>query len=219
MQHGVLRLRLGLPVLPQGLLCEGYSCRQNLDTKGYHRLTCMRTGRTHWRHAHALSGWHRVFEEAGYSVRVEHSMRHECLTDSNLRMDLVALPRIRGLGARRGCTLFCDLILASPLTGDGGPRPGCAGRPVPLFERHFAGNAIYTRTRLQSLVANSWYLAAKRSGADLPMLPCLSTSLLGLKHGGRPSPSKECTAGLCQSLVGPRRYQYPACRRGFTLLP
>ena len=39
-------------------------------------------------------------------------------------MDLVAAPGLRGVGARRGATLFCDMTVASPVSGDGVPRSG-----------------------------------------------------------------------------------------------
>ena len=101
----------GLPFLSRGLCCEGRTCGRVFDTRGYHRLNCTRTGRTHWRHAHAMTRWYRVLEEAGYSVHAERSLRYDGLTDNSQRMDLVALPRVRGLGAQQLCTLHCDLVM------------------------------------------------------------------------------------------------------------
>ena len=69
--------RLGLPVLPLLDACEG--CGTLLDEFGYHRATCMRTGRVHARHRHLVQAWRRVLTEAGVSVpdrNVERLLRH-----------------------------------------------------------------------------------------------------------------------------------------------
>ena len=123
----VLR-RLGLPVAAFRAPCEG--CGRELDAEGFHRTTCMRTGRVHARHKVLVTTWRRVFREAGHNIpdrNVEHLM---CTThirrsaDDARRMDLVTpgLPGVFG-----GAPLFMDATCVSPLTGEGRPKPRAAG--------------------------------------------------------------------------------------------
>ena len=87
----------------------------------------MRTGRVHGRHTAALKPWNQVLREAGYRVHLERRLTNTHLAvhpHDQRRMDLVAAPGSRGLGARRGQALFCDVTVVSPLTRNGAPAPG-----------------------------------------------------------------------------------------------
>ena len=50
LHRGAVLRRLGLPIETTGDVCEGTGCNQVLDDMGYHRTTCMRTGRVQTRH-------------------------------------------------------------------------------------------------------------------------------------------------------------------------
>ena len=50
-------------------------------------------------------------------------------------MDLVAAPGSRGLGARRGQALFCDVTVVSPLTRNGAPAAGARTRDGAALQR------------------------------------------------------------------------------------
>ena len=131
MAQCLLRRRLGLPILAGGDICEATTCQRPLDAFGHHRTACMRTGRVHARHSTAISPWRQVLNEAGYRVHTERLIRNTHLAvhhDDQRRMDLVAAPGARGLGARRGVCLFCDLTIVSPLRQDGHSGRGSARR-------------------------------------------------------------------------------------------
>ena len=59
--------RIGFPVLPMSMICEG--CSVAIDAHGFHRSTCMRTGRVHARHRILLMTWVRILREAGLTIR------------------------------------------------------------------------------------------------------------------------------------------------------
>ena len=61
-----LMRRLGLPVAATADFCEG--CNAVLDDMGFHRTTCMRTGRVQTRHTFLIKEWRRVFREAGINI-------------------------------------------------------------------------------------------------------------------------------------------------------
>eukprot|EP00973_Karenia_brevis_P008072 1093640-Karenia_brevis.AAC.1 len=46
--------------------------------------------------------------------------------DDRRRMDLVAAPGVRSVGARRGVALFGDVTVVSPISRAGAARPGAA---------------------------------------------------------------------------------------------
>ena len=77
-----MRFRLGMSVPREpALRCEG--CRQLLDSKGYHRVTCGRTARLHVRHRGLVNAWRQVFLEAGGQVpkrNVERLLRDTTVT-------------------------------------------------------------------------------------------------------------------------------------------
>ena len=106
-----MRFRLGLhaPREP-ALRCEG--CRQTLDPRGYHRITCNRTARLHSRHRGLVSAWRQVFIEAGGAVprrNVERLLRDTAVivpADDARRLDLV----VAGLASCRGLSLLCDVF-------------------------------------------------------------------------------------------------------------
>ena len=77
-----------------------------------------------------MAAWYRVLVEVGYSLHAKRSLIYDGLRDKFQRMDLVALPRLRGLCSMRGRTLHCD---RSHLTGDGYARASCANRPGVKF--------------------------------------------------------------------------------------
>ena len=121
----LLRRRLGLPIMAESEQCEGSTCRAALDAFGHHRSACTRTGRIHGRHAAALCPWRQVLCEAGYRVRSERLLRDTHIqTDARdqRRMDLVAAPGSRGLGARRGVALFADVTIVGVHTKRGEAR-------------------------------------------------------------------------------------------------
>ena len=116
--------RINLPVLADATRCEG--CNRPIDMHGYHRSTCMRTGRVHARHRTLLETWVRVLREGGASIRiggrnphVERLIRNTFLRsspDDDRRMDIV----VSGLSDVMGGTpLFIDVTCVSPLTGNG----------------------------------------------------------------------------------------------------
>ena len=85
-------------------------------------------------------------------------------TDRGLRMNLVAIPRVRGLGAQRGRTLYCDFTLASPFTGTGEARSGTAhpARRTLRVAIRRKGN-LYAEISLKGAVVSSLSLLAKPS--------------------------------------------------------
>ena len=119
--------RLGLPMQCVEDACEG--CGIPLDEMGYHRLTCMRTGRVQCRHKHIIKGWRRIFREAGVNIpdrNVERTLgtTHIRRSPQDLRrMDLIC----EGIdGVFGGAPLFMDATLVSPLHGNGTPMPRSA---------------------------------------------------------------------------------------------
>lgn len=87
-------------------------------------------------------------EEAGYSVRSERLLRNTHLptrpTDQR-RMDLVAAPGPRSVGAQHGVPLFADITVVSVHTCSGQARPASAtidgaaiGRAVTAKRRKYA---------------------------------------------------------------------------------
>ena len=58
--------RLGLPVSTNADNCEG--CSRSLDSYGWHRTTCMRSGRVQLRHKPLIKIWIRIFREAGVNI-------------------------------------------------------------------------------------------------------------------------------------------------------
>ena len=67
--------------------------------------------------------------EAGYRVRPERLLRDTHLPTAptdNRRMDLVAAPGARAVGARRGVPLFADITVVSVQTRTGEVRPGAS---------------------------------------------------------------------------------------------
>ena len=125
----LLRRRLGLPIAAEVEVCEGARCRALLDPCGHHRSACTRTGRIHGRHAAASQPWRQILSEAGYRVRSERLLRDTHLRtrpDDQRRMDIVAAPGARAVGARRGVPLFGDVTVVSVHTCEGAPRPSAA---------------------------------------------------------------------------------------------
>ena len=122
-----LRLRLGLRIPRQdaSVFCEGCNCR--LDDFGYHRLTCMRTGRVHARHFTLVRAWRQVLVEAGAFIprrNIERMLRNTSMpvpADDARRVDLVA----PGTGVAGVLPLFCDVTCVSPVTGNGLASGGC----------------------------------------------------------------------------------------------
>ena len=141
----LLRWRLGLPISPEADLCEGGTCQAPLDALGRHRAACTRTGRIHGRHAAALQPWRQVLTEAGYRTRSERLLRDTHLltgpTD-NRRMDLVAAPGARAVGARRGVPLFADVTVVSVHTRNGDARPAAASHDGAVVQQ-----AVVTKRR------------------------------------------------------------------------
>ena len=120
----LVRRRLGLPIAVEREQCEARTCRAELDPNGHHRASCTRTGRIHGRHAAAIAPWRQVLHEAGYRTRTERMLRDTHLpTDprDQRRMDLVASPGTRSVGARRGVPLFADVTVVSVHTQAGHP--------------------------------------------------------------------------------------------------
>ena len=67
--------------------------------------------------------------EAGYRVRPERLLRDIHVPTNptdNRRMDLVAAPGARAVGARRGVPIFADVTVVSVHTRTGAARPGAA---------------------------------------------------------------------------------------------
>ena len=122
----LLRRRLGLPVLVEAEVCEARTCQRVLDPLGHHPAACMRTGRIHARHAATIGPWKRVLSEAGYRPRIERLIRDtHIVTDprDQRRMDIVASPGARSLGARGGVALFGDVTVVAVHTQSGDARP------------------------------------------------------------------------------------------------
>jgi len=117
--------RLGLQVDPTGGQCEG--CGHVLDPFGWHRCTCMRSGRVQKRHKPLVAAWRRVFREAGVVIPDRNIERRLATTHINRgpndrrRMDLIT----SGIdGICGGSALFMDATLVSPLRGNGRVMPG-----------------------------------------------------------------------------------------------
>ena len=189
----LLRRRLGLPILADHEHCEGRTCQSQLDRFGHHRSACTRTGRIHGRHAAAIAPWRQVLHEAGYQVRSERLLRDtHVATDvaDQRRMDLVAAPGARGLGARRGVALFLDVTIVSVLTAAGAPRPSTTN----------ADGAA-----LRQIIA-----AKRRRYADVRATSGASFLVLGCEAYGRWS---EDAISLMRELVALKAREAPALLR------
>ena len=119
-----LSRRLGLPIEAVADVCEG--CGHVLDEFGWHRSTCMRTGRVQTRHKPLIYVWQRVFREAGIPIPDRNRERMLCTTHINRgehdarRMDLIT----SGIdGVFQGSPLFMDITIISPLHGNGRAMP------------------------------------------------------------------------------------------------
>ena len=91
--------------------------------------------------------------EAGYRVREERLLRDTHLPtrpDDQRRMDLVAAPGARGVGARRGVPLFADVTVDSVHTMRGDARPSAS-----TTDGGVLGNAVTTKRRRYHDVHNS----------------------------------------------------------------
>jgi len=149
----LLRRRLGMPIMADSDRCEGPTCRALLDPLGHHRSACTRTGRIHGRHAAAINPWRQVFCEAGYRVRTERMMRDTHIQTNprdQRRMDLVAAPGSRALGARRGVALFADITIVSVHTQQGHARPTAAN-----IDGGVLSQAVATKRRKYADVVSS----------------------------------------------------------------
>ena len=116
--------RLGMKVDPAAAMCEG--CHARLDGYGWHRTTCMRTGRVQVRHKPLLHVWQSIFREAGVPIAKQNFERllrttHIRRGPNDLRrMDLISA----GIdGIYNGSPLFMDATIVSPLHGTGIPMP------------------------------------------------------------------------------------------------
>ena len=122
-----LMRRLGLPVAATADFCEG--CNAVLDDMGFHRTTCMRTGRVQTRHTFLIKAWRRVFREAGINIPQRNCERTLNTTHINRgsgdlrRMDLI-FPGVDGVSG--GMPVFADITCVSPLHGNGTPMPDAA---------------------------------------------------------------------------------------------
>ena len=167
----LLRRRLGMAVLADAEECEGRSCRAPGDALGHHRASCTRTGRIHGRHAAAIAPWRQVLHEAGYRTRCERLLRDTHLpTDprDQRRMDIVASPGSRSMGARRGVALFCDVTLVAVHTQNGAARPGGVHTDGSVVSQ-----AVARKRRKYADVANHpgrhyWYSAANSTAGGAP---------------------------------------------------
>ena len=122
----VLR-RLGLPVETLADTCEG--CGNNLDEMGYHRTTCMRSGRVQTRHKPLIQIWRRIFREAGINISNRNTERtlgstHIRRSPNDLRRMDFLCPGVDGVFG--GAPLFVDVTMVSPLHGNGTPMPHSA---------------------------------------------------------------------------------------------
>ena len=121
-----LRFRLGLSI-PRELAQRCEACRQLLDLRGYHRITCTRSARLHTRHKGLIRAWLQIFAEAGAAVprrNVERMLRDTPVpvpAGDQRRLDMV----VSGTGLFRGLPLLCDVFCVSPITGLGRARSGC----------------------------------------------------------------------------------------------
>ena len=183
----LLRRRLGLVVDPVSTSCEAPRCGAQLDGKGHHRSACTRTGRIHGRHAAAVGPWQQVLSEASYRTHTERLLRNTHLAvrpADQRRMDLVAAPGARGIGARRGLSLFCDITIVSPLTRNGVSRNGARhtdGAMVAAAARrkhaHYAdidASGIAAFIVLGSEVFGRWGAEALKLVSDLAALKARS---------------------------------------------
>ena len=96
--------RLGMKVDPAAAMCEG--CHAHLDGYGWHRTTCMRTGRFQVRDKPLLHVCQRIFREAVVPIAIKNSLVEACdftknslwVDDNDLALywhgDLVASTRI-----------------------------------------------------------------------------------------------------------------------------
>ena len=121
----LIRRRLGLPINLDFSECTMRSCTVTVDRYGHHLSTCTRSGRIHGRHTNCIKVWVKILKEAGYTCRIERNLVHTHLACDNRdrrRMDIVANPTSRSVGAFRGLPLFCDVTVVNPLTGQGACR-------------------------------------------------------------------------------------------------
>ena len=138
-----LSRRLGLPVDPITHVCEG--CGNDLDPFGWHRTTCMSTGRVQTRHKPIISIWQRIFREAGIPIQdrnKERMLRTTQIRRNNSdarRMDLIC----HGIdGVFQGSPLFMDMTIVSPLHGNGRPMPRSAKDDGAALQRADERNRI-----------------------------------------------------------------------------
>ena len=69
-----MQRHLGMKIDPAAAMCE--ECHAHLDGYGWHRTTCMRTGRVQVRHIPLLHVWQRLLREAGVPIAKQN---FECL--------------------------------------------------------------------------------------------------------------------------------------------
>jgi len=100
-----LQRRLGMRVNPIGDACEG--CGTHLDAFGWHRTTCMRSGRVQTRHKPLIQIWRRVFREAG-SKFLRGTLRGCCTELMSIGAPMTPGAWISLLGASMG--YFRDLL-------------------------------------------------------------------------------------------------------------
>ena len=116
--------RLGFPIEPNADRCEG--CRRILDPYGFHRTTCMRSGRVQTRHKPLIRVWQRIFREAGVPIPKRNIER--CLHTTHIRRNENDMRRVDFIssgidGVLGGSPLFADVTIVSPLRGTGRPMP------------------------------------------------------------------------------------------------
>ena len=128
--------------------------------------------------------------EAGYRVRLERLLRDSHLTtapEDTRRMDLVAAPGARGVGAFRRAPLFANVTIVNPHTRTGQARLGASARD---------GGA------LSGIVA-----AKRRRYADVVAAPHATFLVLGCEAFGRWS---EDAAALIRQLAALKALEAPA---------
>jgi len=191
----LLRRRLGLPIMAENERCEGQTCQALLDAFGHHRSACTRTGRIHGRHAASLQPWRQVLAEAGYRVRSERLLRdtHIPTAPHDLRrMDLVAAPGSRGLGARRGVALFADVTVVGVHTRGGEARTSAATTDGGVLGQAVAAKRLKYADVVASREASLLVLGCETYGRWCDDATSLIKELVALKAREAPPSLRGC---------------------------
>ena len=184
-----------MPITADQERCEARTCQAALDAYGYHRSACTRTGRIHARHTAAILPWRQIFIEAGYRIRAERLIRDTHIPThprDQRRMDLVAAPGSRAVGARRGVALFADITVVGVHTKRGEARPSAATTDGGVLAQAIATKRLKYADVVASREAALLVLGCETYGRWSEDATRIMRELVALKAGQAPPSLRGC---------------------------